>query len=251
MSGLLLRLAAPLQSWGEHSTFTQRDTVRFPTRSGLIGLLACVEGHPRGEPLTRYDTLGFTVRIDRPGTVITDYHTIGGGYPRDATVPTAEGKRRSSATATIVSRRLYLADAVFCVAITATAERVAELALALNSPRWQPYLGRRSCPPDQPLLLRTCADPVADLYARVPIAIPRRTHDPVDVEVDFVYENEPSSSTTVAVLADVPTSFGRRHRGYRTRTVHIAPRAIPAEICVRTGVTYHEALHAYATREAT
>ena len=38
--GLLLRLAGPLQSWGERSHFNERDTARFPTRSGVIGMLA-------------------------------------------------------------------------------------------------------------------------------------------------------------------------------------------------------------------
>ncbi len=81
MMGLLIRLAGPLQSWGEHSVFTHRDTLRYPTRSGVIGIFAAAEGRPRGEPLSDYDALRLTVRIDRPGTVIRDFHTIGGGYP--------------------------------------------------------------------------------------------------------------------------------------------------------------------------
>lgn len=49
MSGFLLQLGGPLQSWGEHSAFTDRDTVSHPTRSGLIGMIASAFGIPRDQ----------------------------------------------------------------------------------------------------------------------------------------------------------------------------------------------------------
>jgi len=36
---LLLWLQAPLQSWGYDSKFGRRDTLNFPTKSGVLGLL--------------------------------------------------------------------------------------------------------------------------------------------------------------------------------------------------------------------
>ena len=44
MATLLLRLAAPLQSWGADSKFETRKTNREPTKSGVIGLLAAALG---------------------------------------------------------------------------------------------------------------------------------------------------------------------------------------------------------------
>lgn len=44
MATLLLRLAAPLQSWGADSKFEIRKTNREPTKSGVIGLLAAALG---------------------------------------------------------------------------------------------------------------------------------------------------------------------------------------------------------------
>lgn len=44
MSGFLLRLAGPMQSWGEHSMFGERDTLPYPSRSGLIGMFAAAQG---------------------------------------------------------------------------------------------------------------------------------------------------------------------------------------------------------------
>ena len=52
MSGFLLRLAGPMQSWGEHSMFGERDTLPYPSRSGLIGMFAAAQGVRRGDPLT-------------------------------------------------------------------------------------------------------------------------------------------------------------------------------------------------------
>lgn len=245
MSGLVLRLAGPLQSWGEHSVFTQRDTLRFPTRSGLIGLLACAEGVKRGQSLAGYDRLRFTVRIDRPGVRMVDFHTIGGGLPRG--VPRPDGTHRSRETATVVTRRQYLADAAFTVAVEGPDDRLAQLAEALLRPRWQPYLGRRSCPPDQPLLLRSAvADPIAELRTRVPVA--RRLREQEAPEVEFVTEEALDSAEAVTELADVPESFNRYDRRYRTRTVSITTHSLPKELFM-VGEKFWEGLAAYMEEE--
>lgn len=248
MSGLVLRLAGPLQSWGESSTFNQRGTLRFPTRSGMIGLLAAAEGRARGEPLTEYDTLGFTVRIDRPGVPLTDFHTIGGGLDKNATVPTAEGKRRPDGAATMVTRRRYLSDAVFTIAVTGPADLTQRLADALLNPRWPLYLGRRSCPPEPPLLLRTeAADPLADLIERVPVHGQPRAGDgaPPDGELELVTEDDQPAAATVTTLTDVPESFARLDRRYRTRTVTVAPHTIPGRLWHPGIREYRHALHTY------
>ena len=245
MSGLVLRLAGPLQSWGEHSVFAQRDSLRFPTRSGLIGLLACAEGLPRGAPLARYDALRFTVRIDRPGVRMVDFHTIGGGMPKG--VPRPDGTQRPGGPNAMVTRRQYLADAVFTVAVEGPTDRLAEIAEALRNPRWHPYLGRRSCPPDQPLLLRAdVADPVGELHTRVPVA--RRLREQEPPEAEFVVEDHPDAADAVTEVADVPLSFNRYDRRYRTRTVSIVSRSLPKELFV-TGERFWERLVVYMEEE--
>jgi CRISPR system Cascade subunit CasD len=244
MSGLVLRLAGPMQSWGEHSVFTQRDSVRFPTRSGLVGLLASAEGVDRGRSLEPYEALRFTVRIDRPGVRMIDFHTIGGGLPRG--VPRPDGTQRPRETATIVTKRQYLSDAVFTVGVEGPEERLAELAQALRRPRWQPYLGRRSCPPDQPVLLRQVDDPVADLQTRVPLA--RRLRQQEEPAAEFVTEGVLDAADAVAELADVPESFNRYDRRYRTRAVSITTRILPREL-YRTGETFWASLTAYIKEE--
>lgn len=92
--GLLLHLSGPLQSWGSDADFEVRSTYRWPTRSGLTGLLACCLGRPRDSDNTDLTELSYTIRVDRPGQREMDFHTIGGGYPRHLTPPTADGKFR-------------------------------------------------------------------------------------------------------------------------------------------------------------
>jgi CRISPR system Cascade subunit CasD len=246
MTGIVLRLAGPLQSWGEHSTFSERDTLRFPTRSGITGLLAASQGISRGQPLDRYDALALTVRIDRPGTLLQDFHTVGGGLPRARTVPTAAGGRRPEGTATVVTRRWYLSDAVFTVAAAGPGSLIGEIAAALCAPRWQPYLGRRSCPPDQPLLLKvTPDDPVRELREAVPLPARRADSDGL-VAVEMISET-PADNAALTEVSDVPEVLGRYERRYRFRAVYRSGIRVPAALARwRNATAYHQALHDYA-----
>ncbi|WP_051407282.1 type I-E CRISPR-associated protein Cas5/CasD [Nocardia sp. CNY236] len=239
MTALILRLAGPLQSWGEHSAFTSRDTQPFPTRSGLIGMFAAAQGYERGASLVEFDPLEITVRIDRPGVMIRDFHTIGGGDPT-LTPRTAEGKRRAPGKGTIVTHRYYLSDAAFTVAVAGPDNIVHPLAEALTRPRWQPYLGRRSCPPDQPVLLRTgVTEPLEELRRRVPI-----NHPPQE-SIDVVLE-DPSADAVVTELADIPESFDPLQRRYRRRSVAVARfTGVPGDLWHRAPGSYRTALLTY------
>lgn len=147
---LLLRLEGPLQAWGERARWSVRDTSPEPTKSGIVGLLACALGQNSDDDLRQLSRqVRIGVRCDRPGTTMTDYHTIVGG------VMSAEGKIKINANThepeTVVSRRSYLCDAAFLVAIQADdAALIARLAEAVQNPRWPIYLGRKSCPPSRP-----------------------------------------------------------------------------------------------------
>ncbi|MFG2669048.1 type I-E CRISPR-associated protein Cas5/CasD [Streptomyces sp. NPDC048387] len=79
---LLVRLAAPLQSWGIVSRFSHRDTHSRPTKSAVIGLCAAALGRDRTHAVDDLAALVFGVRADHPGTPVRDYHTVGAGrYP--------------------------------------------------------------------------------------------------------------------------------------------------------------------------
>ncbi|TVZ90485.1 type I-E CRISPR-associated protein Cas5/CasD [Streptomyces sp. BK340] len=238
--GLLLHCGGPLQSWGHHSHFNQRDTAAFPTRSGIIGLLAAALGRGRGEPIDDLAQLRITIRVDRPGVLLRDLHTVGGGLPASETVTTAQGKKRSGDTTTLLSHRYYLADAAFTVAVTPAsdtpgqAELLQECATALRAPRWPLYLGRRACPPAGPLLLGVFDDALHHLV-RLPLAASApRAGSPTGV-VEFVADqplnrlplpdstraSDPADAAQPAArINDQPATFHPRLRTYRARPLY-------------------------------
>jgi CRISPR system Cascade subunit CasD len=241
VSGLILRLAGPLQSWGEASTFTRRDTARFPTRSGLIGLFASAQGHDRTAPLDAYAPLSFTVRVDQPGHRIVDLHTVGGGGGGEL-------------AAKVFSHRHYLADAVFVVAVTGPAPLLDQIAAALEQPRWAPYLGRRSCPPDEPFLLRAqAADPVTDLLTAVPLSVKRPPRSNT-IRTEFLWDQPRGGEAAHTEIQDFPDSFTPRTRHYRRRQLWRTYEELPADLAEppagRTdALTGHRRLIDYALTE--
>ncbi|MBT2207276.1 type I-E CRISPR-associated protein Cas5/CasD [Actinomadura sp. NEAU-AAG7] len=255
-TALLLHLSGPLQSWGERSRFNQRDTSRAPTRSGLIGLIAAALGRRRDQPLDDLTPLRFTTRIDRPGTLLRDFHTVGGGMPRHLTVITAEGKRRSADTATLVSNRYYLQDAAFTVAVTAPDPDLLDTcARALRAPTWPPYLGRRSCPPNAPLLIDAVHDDPITHLIRLPLARTAPAHTEsvnVEFQADAAFTGswpdgpDPSEHQQAHTqIQDDPVSFAPSSRHYRTRPIYRRHLPLPAAQCAGLGIDYLTSLTAY------
>lgn len=245
--GLLLRLTGPLQSWGLHSHFNERDTAAFPTRSGIIGMLASALGRRRGQPVDDLAALHLTVRTDRPGVLTRDLHTVGGGLHAKATVTTAEGKKRPGDTGTLLTHRHYLADAAFTVALTAprTTENHALInscAQALRNPRWPLHLGRRSCPPEGPLLLGESDDALHHLIHLPIAALPPRTPAAEGAPVEFLADRPLTSLPAPAHTAsnthedgthasgelnDQPVSYHPSQRVYRSRPLYRRTLLLP------------------------
>jgi CRISPR system Cascade subunit CasD len=123
-------------------------------QSGIVGLLGCALGLERGDPaLTELSgAVSIAVRADRPGRFLEDFHTVHADTERGERILSAEGKPRGE---TIVTRRTYLQDASFLAAISAEDAVLSRLASALQSPRWVPYLGRKSCVPCVPIYAGT------------------------------------------------------------------------------------------------
>lgn len=149
---LFLRLEGPLQSWGERSRWSVRDTAPEPTKSGVVGLLGCALGINDDAGLRKLsEHLRMGVRCDSPGTSIVDYHTVGGGYD-ESVMLTAQGKLKYSSGRphTEQTWRRYLCDAAFLVVLQGPPDLIARLAEAIQAPHWPIYLGRKSCVPTRP-----------------------------------------------------------------------------------------------------
>jgi|GEM_PF-75420 len=147
---LCLRLEGPLQSWGGRSIGRYRRTESVPTKSGVIGLLGAALGLSRSALQARLDELNqltMVVRVDRAGTLAEDYQTVGAKVG----VLTAEGKIKKTAgtgeVEAIISPREFLLDASFLVLLRGSRSLIDELAVALQSPGWPLFLGRKRCVP--------------------------------------------------------------------------------------------------------
>lgn len=153
---IFLRLEGPLQAWGDNSKLVVRRTMEAPTKSGIMGLICCAMDLSRQAAhvqLPALNKLEMGVRIDRAGTRWWDYHTVGAGYG----ILTAGGEIKKTATTgkyeTLITRREYLCDASFLVALQGDAELIHKVADRLLNPRWPLYLGRKCCPPSVPVLV--------------------------------------------------------------------------------------------------
>lgn len=175
MRALALRLEGPLQSWGAAAVGPVRPTLDAPTTSGVLGLVGAALGieRPSVERLVAlHRGLAIAVRIDRAGEVMVDYHTAMG-------VPNDDGGEAE----TQITRRRYLADASFAVALVALPGHehlLPDVVSALRRPRFSLALGRRACVPSLPVLAARDpleADDWRGLLGQIP-STPRSDHDP-------------------------------------------------------------------------
>ncbi|MCC6555594.1 MAG: type I-E CRISPR-associated protein Cas5/CasD [Polyangiaceae bacterium] len=216
MSAVLLRLEGPMQSWGTQSRFGERDTEAEPSKSGVIGLVAAALGVPRDDDarLARLARLSMAVRVDREGTVLCDYHTAGGGRFRGREHGVAD--RDGDLVGTVLSRRHYLADASFLVALgAADAGLLQEIARGLSCPVWPLSLGRRAFAPSVPVRVPgglVDADPEVALRAHEY----RRPRSDTPARLRLVLECGPSEGRP---RSDVPISFRTHDRRYARRFV--------------------------------
>lgn len=210
---LFLRLEGPLQAWGnQESKFVIRRTSEAPTKSGVIGLLCAAKGIDRAEAATEWlpklSQLRMAARIDARGVRWWDYHTVGAGMQ----MRTAEGKSKPGA---LLSRREYLCDASFLVAIQGNPPLIEELLVALNNPKWTLYLGRKCCPPSRPILdLKHGTGEFSDLVSALRSVPwhPRLKGDETPQHLECLLDwmpspAEPEAPDDAEVWYDVPLTF--------------------------------------------
>ncbi|MFD9728360.1 type I-E CRISPR-associated protein Cas5/CasD [Streptomyces sp. NPDC059072] len=224
-SVLLLRLAGPLQSWGDRSAFNRRETRPEPTKSGVVGLLAAAAGRPRHAALDDLAGLGLGIRIDQPGSILRDYHTVSDyrGQPLLSAAVNAKRQQKPTSPAkhTHITQRFYLQDAVFLAAVEGPEGLITTLEHAVRHPVFPLALGRRSCPPTQPLSLGQRTGSLEDALRAEPWqATPtvrkrwggqhgNATHIDLPATLEDPAGNE--------VRDDVPVSFAPGGRTFTTR----------------------------------
>lgn len=148
MTILTFLLSGPLQSWGDSSRWDHRGTADMPSKSAIIGLLGCCFGYKRGDERLRElsQRLHVAVRADQRGSPMWDFQTV---QKPGGKILNAMGKPRGE---TIITPKQYLQDAMFQVFLFGDEEALEECLQAMRHPRWAICLGRRSCPPAQPVI---------------------------------------------------------------------------------------------------
>ena len=200
MATLLLRLSAPLQSWGSDSKFETRKTNREPTKSGILGLVAAALGLRRDdeEGLARLARLRFGVRVDREGDLLVDFHTA----------HRVDGKKVVGLES---DDRAWLG----------------EIEAALRRPVYPPFLGRRSCPPTQPLCLGLREAALEEALRAEPglVKLRRGEGEGLRLVIDAV-PGEPG-----VPVRDLPLSFSplQRRFGFRPAREVFIPAPSPPE----------------------
>jgi len=232
---LFLRLAGPMQSWGTSSRFQLRRTDTYPSKSGVLGMVLCAMGVLREDSPRELERLGplvMGVRVDRSGTLDWDYHTAGAKFgicqadrkKLKRTASTEKYKRTKwiGEYETLLSRRQYLYDASFLVALHGSANEVSSCVTSLENPVWPIFLGRKCCVPAEPVFVgagnfQTVTDALASVPWRPRIdAIDRNDRSvtrTLDTFIEHPQGTPPPDGTRL--VYDVPRAFGFHNHGPR------------------------------------
>jgi CRISPR system Cascade subunit CasD len=237
MATLLLRLAGPMQSWGTQSRFSLRDTGREPSKSGVIGLLCAALGRRRDAPLDDLATLRMGVRVDCEGSVKVDFQTAGGVHRRNEKYGVVQASGKPGKTVT--SYRYYLAGGDFLVGLEGDEDLLHGIDVALQHPRWQLFLGRKSYLPGEPVRLpdgpfgpglrAEALELVLRTFPWLPSRYPPWMKQPDRLRL--VLDAEPGDPRASEVREDVPLSFAER----RFATRYVRTDWVPVPVAVQGG----------------
>ena len=220
----------------------------MPTKSAVAGMICSALGVPRedcaDEWLPKIADMKMGVRIDRAGIRMWDYHTVGAKqkmmiaeYSQNVEnvathPPTTEEameypKKKYGA---LLSRREYLSDASFLVALQGEPEIIELMYNAVKNPQWQLFLGRKCCPPALPIAGDKPGyfDDLITALKSVPLSFSRdeEVSDIVEIYLDWrPHNNEDLLPENVQTINDVAISFSPNI--YRPRYVEKTP--IPVE----------------------
>ena len=228
---LLIRLDAPLMSFGGASVDNHGYVEAYPAFSMLTGLFANALGwrHEEFGRLQRLqERLHFAAHCDLPGEPLIDFQTVALGQDSmsDKLGWTTRGKIEKrdggSSKETHIRYRHYLANAVDTLGVRLEPEdespNIDSLAEALKQPSRPLFIGRKCCIPSAPLLL-TVTEAFSPLSALK--ALPRierwgiRTRGPLSVWWDAEAERDETKAMEQIAVSDGRDWANQVHVGRR------------------------------------
>lgn len=212
MATLLMKFSGPLQSWGSSSKFETRHTEKYPTKSGVIGLIAGSMGLRRNDQsITSLNQINLAIRIDQPGNIIHDYH-IASKY-----------KANGEFDRNYVTNRYYIEDAIFLVGIESDdLNEINDIHSALKKPYFQPFLGRRANVITADFVQGIFEEPLMQVLREYPWQaskwFKKSRKDMTHLEIIADAPLLKNESKTI-FMRDSVESFSQDHRKYNFRTV--------------------------------
>ncbi len=237
-ANLAFILESPMQAWGASSRFGRRDTLPHPTKSGVLGMVAAALGIDKFStneaeqlaPLRELKLNTYAVpKVNRwgdnlPTGRLQDFHTIGGGYDKT----NANEKPHIPCKAapphppfgTVITRRDYLTDARFLVILSGDSETLKRVNLALRSPVWGSWLGRKCCIPSVPI--QPVLNDNIELAAHKAMEKASVKPQPLDNFDRYLEQDSPESF----LQRDQPKAYASRN--YQSRPArHLHPKQNP------------------------
>lgn len=225
-SYLLLWLEGPMQSWGYDSKFSRRDTLGFPTKSGIYGLLLAAMGRSGEQKLLLSELSKMKQEIvcyinsdlDIRSPLLMDFHMVGSGYDEKNSWETLHIPKKADGKSAVgggskMTYRYYLQDQTFAVIQELPFEYQEEIKRGIEQPVFSLSLGRKNCIPTEFIY--------QGIYQSVELAR-EEAHKLADEKskiLNFrVLEGEHEGENII--LNDVPVTFGIK-KEYSDRQVTI------------------------------
>lgn len=221
----LLWLEGPLQSWGTDSIFGVRDTLPFPSKSGVLGIVLASmgKGGEQRELLSKLSRGAmdvYEIKKNSNYIALSDYATVGTGYcdeilwQNSMRLRKRDGKCPGTGGAKLQLKK-YLQDAVFAALLKVDDSLSSEVEKALIEPCWAVYLGRKCCTPSYPIFQGVFEDEESAIKKMDEICNSRDFQ-----KGRFIVEGNRPDEGDVICLNDVPVSFGV-NKEYTSRFITI------------------------------
>ncbi|MBQ8977188.1 MAG: type I-E CRISPR-associated protein Cas5/CasD [Succinivibrionaceae bacterium] len=228
---LLMWLEGPLQSWGDRSRYSRRETQLFPTKSGVYGLILCALGlsGAQTEILAvmsdfRLDVFGYKkLKSDfSENSIMRDFHMIGSGYDNSDLwekylIPKTQQGKAAVGGGSKITYRYYLQNMAFACILEIPSNFDVDIASALETPKWPLFLGRKCCVPSD-IIYRGTFDEYLDAVDKADnIAVVKERYKSIEA---YDGRRDDLEGVDFWVLNDVPVEFGD-YKKYRERIITV------------------------------
>ena len=219
---LLMWLEGPLQSWGDRSRYSRRETQLFPTKSGVYGLILCALGlsGAQTEILAvmsdfRLDVFGYKkLKSDfSENSIMRDFHMIGSGYDNSDLwekylIPKTQQGKAAVGGGSKITYRYYLQNMAFACILEIPSNFDVDIASALETPKWPLFL----------VIYRGTFDEYQDAVDKADnIAVVKERYKSIEA---YDGRRDDLEGVDFWVLNDVPVEFGD-YKKYRERIITV------------------------------